>query len=115
MPRKPKKPCSSPGCPELTDGDYCSKHKTQANKNYNRYQRDPESNKRYGRSWKRTRDRYIKLQPFCEVCEKDGILTRAQEVHHILPLSMGGSHRTDNLMSVCRSCHNKLHIELGDR
>ncbi|NMA99968.1 MAG: HNH endonuclease, partial [Firmicutes bacterium] len=27
----------------------------------------------------------------------------------------GGTHDTSNLLSLCRSCHNKLHIELGDR
>lgn len=115
MPRKPKKPCSYPGCPELTDDRYCEKHRTLENRNYNKYQRDPESNKRYGRSWKRVRDRYIRLHPFCEECERQGQLTKAEEVHHIIPLSRGGTHNTDNLLTVCRSCHNKFHIELGDR
>lgn len=115
MPRKPKRPCSYPGCPELTDHRYCESHKSLANRNYNKYQRDPESNKRYGRSWKRIRDRYIKLHPFCEECEKNDLLTKAKEVHHIIPLSRGGTHDTSNLLSLCRSCHNKLHIELGDR
>ncbi|MCR1954151.1 HNH endonuclease, partial [Clostridioides mangenotii] len=23
MPKKPKRPCSYPGCPELTDGRFC--------------------------------------------------------------------------------------------
>ena len=26
MPRKPKRPCSHPGCPELVDGRFCKKH-----------------------------------------------------------------------------------------
>jgi 5-methylcytosine-specific restriction protein A len=47
MPRKPKSPCSYPGCPKLTDYRYCEKHKRLTNKNYNKYQRDPKSNKRY--------------------------------------------------------------------
>lgn len=55
MPRKPKSPCSYPGCPKLTDYRYCEKHKRLTNKNYNKYQRDPKSNKRYGRAWKRIR------------------------------------------------------------
>jgi len=29
MPRKPKRPCSFPGCPELTDGRYCDMHQRQ--------------------------------------------------------------------------------------
>ena len=45
MPRKPKSPCSYPGCPKLTDDRYCEKHKRLTKKNYNKYQRDPKSNK----------------------------------------------------------------------
>ena len=41
MPRKPKKPCSYPGCPELTDGRYCEKHQKQENARYEKYDRDP--------------------------------------------------------------------------
>ena len=26
MPRKPKRPCKHPGCPNLTEGDYCEVH-----------------------------------------------------------------------------------------
>lgn len=26
MPRKPKRPCSYPGCPKLVDGQYCEEH-----------------------------------------------------------------------------------------
>lgn len=42
-------------------------------------------------------------------------LTPVEEVHHIPPISKGGTHSQDNLMSVCRSCHNKIHIERGER
>lgn len=27
MPRKPKRGCAYPGCPKLTDGQYCEEHK----------------------------------------------------------------------------------------
>ena len=27
MPRKPKRPCSYPGCHKLVDGQYCEEHK----------------------------------------------------------------------------------------
>lgn len=27
MPRKPKSPCRYPGCPNLSDGVYCEKHR----------------------------------------------------------------------------------------
>ena len=28
MPRKPKRPCRYPGCPNLSDGVYCEVHRT---------------------------------------------------------------------------------------
>ena len=115
MPTKPKRPCRHPGCPKLTDGRYCEEHQKTANAQYNKYQRDPQSNKRYGRAWKRIRDRYIKAHPLCEECQKQGKLTPAEEVHHILPLSKGGSSSADNLMALCKACHSRITADSGDR
>jgi 5-methylcytosine-specific restriction protein A len=115
MPRKPKSPCSYPGCPKLTDDRYCEKHKRLTNKNYNKYQRDPMSNKRYGRAWKRIRDRYVKEHPLCEECKKHGRPTPVEEVHHIVPLSKGGGNEFSNLMSLCKSCHSSITAKSGER
>ncbi len=92
MPYKPKRPCAYPGCGRLAVREqYCAEHQKLMDKQYNQYERDPASNKRYGRAWKRIRDRYIKAHPLCEECQKQGKLTPAEEVHHILPLSKGGT------------------------
>ena len=40
MPRKPKKPCGYPGCPNLTEGRYCKEHEKQMNQSYEKYGRD---------------------------------------------------------------------------
>ena len=53
MPMKPKRPCSYPGCPNLTDGRFCPEHQKQVNSNYEKYCRDKATKKRYGRAWKR--------------------------------------------------------------
>ena len=58
--------------------------------------------KKYGRSWKRIRNRYIKEHPFCEECFKDGKMVLAEEVHHILPVSRGGTNEVSNLMALCQ-------------
>ena len=117
VPYKPKRSCAYSGCDRLTNNgeQYCSEHKMLTDKQYNKYQRGPDHNKRYGRAWKRIRDRYIYLHPLCEECQKEGRINPAKEVHHILPIKKGGTHSRDNLMSLCQSCHNKIHIELGDR
>lgn len=64
---------------------------------------------------KKHRVRYIMEHPLCECCLKEGKAVEAEEVHHILPLSRGGTHDTNNLMSLCRSCHTKIYHELGDQ
>ena len=57
----------------------------------------------------------LAAHPLCEMCLKEGRLTPVDEVHHIVPISQGGTHARDNLMSLCRSCHTKIHHDLGDR
>ena len=115
MPRKPKQPCAYSGCPKLSYGRYCEEHRKAVNKVYEKYSRDKAVRRRYGRVWKLIRDSYVKEHPFCERCFELGKLTPVDEVHHIVPLARGGTHERSNLMSLCRSCHNKIHHELGDR
>lgn len=115
LPRKPKRPCSYPGCPNLTDGRFCEEHKREENKRYEKYDRDPAVRRRYGRVWKRVRDAYVKEHPFCELCFEKKILVPVEEVHHIKPLSEGGNHSKSNLISLCKSCHARIHAERGDR
>lgn len=115
VPRSPKKPCAYSGCPRLTDRRFCQEHEKLDRDRYNKYERSPDVNRKYGRAWKRIRDRYAAAHPLCEQCLKEGRLTSVEEVHHILPISQGGTHDASNLMSLCQSCHTKIHHELGDR
>lgn len=46
---------------------------------------------------------YVAKHPLCEDCEAAGRLTPVQEVHHVVPLSQGGTHDPSNLRSLCRS------------
>ena len=115
MPRKPKRPCSYRGCPALTDNYYCDEHKKLMDAHYDKYERDPAHAKRYGRAWKRIRDRHISAHPVCEQCKAEGKVTPANEVHHVLPLSKGGTHASSNLRSLCTSCHRSITARDGDR
>ncbi len=115
MPYKPKKPCAWPGCPNLTSGRFCEEHQKQDNARYEKYGRDPAVRRRYGRAWKRIRDSYVKSHPYCEICMKEGRVVPVEEVHHILPLAEGGTHARDNLISLCKSCHARIHAKRGDR
>ncbi|MGI6256622.1 MAG: HNH endonuclease [Anaerovoracaceae bacterium] len=115
MPRKPKSSCSYPGCPNLTEERFCEEHQKEEDRRYERYGRDKVAKRKYGRAWKRIRDRYINAHPLCEQCLKEGRYTKAEEVHHINPLSRGGDHRDDNLMALCKPCHSRITAEMDDR
>jgi len=117
VPRKPKHPCGYPGCPNLVESGerYCAEHEKLAAKQYEKYGRDPNTKRRYGRAWKRIRDSYAAAHPLCEECLKRGVYTKTEQVHHIKPLAEGGTHARENLMSLCSSCHSRIHAERGDR
>ena len=115
MPHRPKRPCSHPGCPRLTNGRFCEEHAKQEAQRYERYQRDHTVKKRYGCAWKRERDRFIASHPLCQRCKERGKITAAQEVHHIIPLSQGGTHDETNLMALCTSCHSEITAREGGR
>lgn len=54
-----------------------------------------------------------------EIAERLEVTVRTvynlRQVHHIKPLAEGGDHSENNLMSLCSSCHAKIHAERGDR
>ncbi|MCP1638592.1 5-methylcytosine-specific restriction protein A [Streptococcus gallinaceus] len=115
MPTKPKRPCSYPNCPKLTDGRFCDKHQKEENKRYEKYDRNPAVRRRYGRVWKRVRDSYVREHPYCELCFGNGLMVQVEEVHHKKPLSEGGTHARNNLISLCKSCHARIHATNGSR
>ena len=115
MPMKPKRPCSYPDCGRLTDGRFCDEHKQIAERQYNQYLRNSDTNKRYGRAWKKLRARFLLLHPLCEQCKSGSRLTPAEEVHHILPLANGGTNDEGNLMALCKSCHSSITVGTENR
>lgn len=60
------------------------------------------------------RQKKINLTPYCEFCDKVGILTEAREIDHIKPISEGGEpFDIENLQSLCVSCHAKKSAKEG--
>ena len=112
MPLKPKHPCGWPGCPNLTDKAYCPEHTKAANRRYEKYRRDPQTSSRYGKAWQVARKKYKAKHPLCEMCLADGKAVPMEQVHHIVPLSQGGTHDENNLMSLCKSCHSRIHANV---
>lgn len=50
----------------------CEEHAKLEARRYEKYDRAPETKRRYGRAWKRIRDSYVAAHPLCELCLKEG-------------------------------------------
>lgn len=110
MPRRPKRPCSYPGCPELTEPGqrFCNKHKKQEQKRYDQ-ERGTAAQRGYNARWRRARKRFLAANPLCVECKKEGRLTPATVVDHIIP------HKGDmklfwderNWQALCKRCHDR--------
>lgn len=116
MPHTPLKPCKHYGCANLTADSYCDEHKATHSNEYDKYCRREVTKNHYGKEWRKIRNEYITANPLCERCLKENRYTSARIVHHILPVSQGGTDDYNNLMSVCHSCHEVIHHnEIGDK
>jgi 5-methylcytosine-specific restriction endonuclease McrA len=60
------------------------------------------------REWRRLRLAKLQAFPWCEACERAGLLVPATAVDHVKPVSAGGDPLPplDGLMSLCAPCHN---------
>lgn len=64
------------------------------------------------KAWLRKRQRILKRDDYlCRECRRFGRVTGATTVHHVLPRESHPELRldTDNLVSLCATCHNTMH------
>ncbi len=117
MPRKPLKPCSFRGCPNLTEGRYCEYHQKIVNAQYDKTMRNRSAYEFYhSAEWRRLRNNFLIEHPFCEECQRQGRLTKATVVDHIVPIQQGGALLEEsNLQALCASCHGSKSIKEGSR
>ena len=108
MPSKPLKPCSHPGCPELTNNRHCQAHTKAERVRYDQ-RRGSSTERGYDGRWRKARETYLRRNPLCVICEKETRLTPATVVDHIIP------HRgnqelfwdtTNNWQALCKRCHD---------
>jgi|SRR5690606_5488580 len=108
MPRKLPTACNFPGCPELTYDRFCRRHRREVKRGYDK-QRGSASQRGYNAQWRKARKRYLTEHPLCVECEKNGRLTPATVVDHIIP------HKGDmqlfwdesNWQPLCKPCHDR--------
>lgn len=61
-----------------------------------------------GAKWRKLRKWWVNRNPLCVECEKKGKVVGVQVVDHIVPIKQGGAElSSDNLQSLCHSCHNR--------
>lgn len=65
----------------------------------------------YGQPWVRARAAHLKHEPNCRNCGATSD-PRPNQVHHIIPISRGGTHREENLVTLCEHCHGRLEYYL---
>lgn len=108
VPKKPKRPCSYPGCPELTDERYCKKHKQETEKTYGKSCR-PYSHLYNSSRWRKLRRQFLIKHPLCAECRRLGVINPSRVVDHIKPHQGDESLFWDetNLQALCKSCHDR--------
>ncbi len=108
MPISPKKVCAGSGCSNLTSGRYCDFCQKKKYRQHNQ-SRDRSKTKFYGtKAWKQARRAQLAKEPLCIECKKNGILTNANEVDHIVSREQGGADLDgNNLQSLCKPCHSR--------
>lgn len=63
---------------------------------------------RYGSGWERLRVQVLARDNCtCQHCGETWL--NYLEIHHIVPIGQGGANELDNLITLCRLCHAKLH------
>lgn len=102
---KPGRPCKSPCCPNVTSdkSGYCDQHRGLQNKEHNET-----SNAVYNSHWRKIRAAKLNVNPLCELCQQQGRVEVATDVHHLdgNPENMSDN----NLQSLCHSCHSKITV-----
>jgi len=89
----------------------------QRHREYQRTRQDKEVQRFYwSAAWLKLRRYHLAHNPLCEHCKIAGHLVRATIVHHRIPLKIGAniSLHDENLESLCKSCHSRLHTVGGE-
>ena len=111
LPNRAKTPCSKPGCRALISvgsGGLCEDCRKAKHKEYNKHQRDQNSQAFYNSGfWRRLRNRKLRMNPLCEHCQANNDVVLAQMVDHIVERKDGGADSIENLQSLCNACHEK--------
>jgi 5-methylcytosine-specific restriction protein A len=113
MANRPLKPCSMPGCPDLTPSQYCSVHTGERSRR-DILQRGTAQSRGYDYGWSQVSKRHLQQYPLCGMsapnvyegwageCVEQGRITKADVTDHIRP------HRGDRTLLLDPRNHRSL-------
>lgn len=105
MPTAPLRPCTTPGCPELTNRSRCPTHRLQVERTYDR-RRGTAHQRGYDRRWQKYRAWYLAHHPWCQ---HPGCGVMATDVDHVDGLGPKGPRGYDpaNCRGLCHPHHSE--------
>ncbi len=105
MPRRPKKPCTVPGCSELVDGGRCPAHRAQAEE-----ARGTSAERGYsGPGHDAFREAVLARDPYCVVCMKRKSVAADHHPYSRRQLVLLGldPNDPDRGRGLCWRCHSR--------
>jgi len=108
MVMRAKSICRHAGCHQLVDvSGYCEKHESLHQKSADA-KRGSAASRGYNAVWRKARATFLKREPLCAECARQGRTVGATVVDHIIP------HKgdqdvfwdTSNWQSLCKPCHD---------
>ena len=104
-------PCRHPGCPgKGTHGGYCEQHKQEAKEpeRIRDRERGTAAQRGYGYRWQQASKAFLAAHPLCAECEREGRVTAATVVDHIVPYrgDMALFWDPSNWQPLCRPHHD---------
>ena len=107
MPKAAPRPCTHPGCGVLVfdsgNRARCPKHPAAT---FSDQTRGSRQGRGYGALWEHLRKIVLRRDKgLCQVCKREGRVSVAKQVDHILNKARGGTDNFDNLQAICVKCH----------
>ena len=104
------KPCAHAGCGVLVKNgtNRCDKHRQQVQRQQDQ-KRGTAHQRGYTGRWRKARVGFLNKHPLCAECERNGLITEATVVDHIIPHKGDDALFWDrnNWQPLCKPCHDR--------
>jgi 5-methylcytosine-specific restriction protein A len=114
MPAALPRPCPRPGCTGILRNGCCSRCGAARHPSTPAPDARPSAARRgYNHHWRKLRAATLAAEPtahtgpLCVACLRQGIITPATDLDHIVPKRAGGADTPENLQPLCHACHSR--------